>query len=236
MGPNTPTALYNGMIAPIAPFGIRGAIWYQGESNRGRADQYARLLPAMIADWRRTWGEGEFPFYYVQIAPYHYGDQHNETALLREAQLKILATPNTGMAVTMDIGNPADIHPANKQDVGRRLALWALSRTYERPGIECSGPLFAGMTRDGNSVRIAFSHATGLNSRGESIKGFQIAGADKVFVGASSRIDGDAVVVWSDAVGAPAAVRYGWGEDIQPNLFNGVNLPAAPFRTDDWPQ
>jgi sialate O-acetylesterase len=234
MGPNTPTALYNGMIAPLVPFGIRGAIWYQGESNRGRADEYARLLPAMIGDWRRLWGEGEFPFYYVQIAPFHYGDGNGETPLLREAQLQILSTPHTGMAVTMDIGNPGDIHPANKQDVGRRLALWALAKTYER-AIECSGPLFAAAKADGNALRLSFTHAEGLNSRGDPIRGFMVAGSDKAFVPAQARIDGDAVVVWSEKVPAPAAVRYGWGDDIQPNLFNGVNLPASPFRTDAWP-
>ncbi len=232
---NTPTALYNGMIAPIIPYAIRGAIWYQGESNRGRADQYARLFPAMIADWRHHWGRGDFPFYYVQIAPFGYGEQHNETALLREAQFKAMATPNTGMAVTMDIGNPADIHPNNKQDVGRRLSLWALANTYGRH-IEFSGPLVKAMKVGEGNIRVTFDHSDGLNSRGGPIKGFQIAGADRQFVDAVATIDGDRVIVSSDRVPTPVAVRYGWGEAIAPNLFNGVNLPAAPFRTDDWPQ
>ena len=231
---NTPTALYNGMISPMIPFGIRGAIWYQGESNRGRADQYARLFPAMIGDWRTHWGQGPFPFYYVQIAPFGYGDKHDETALLREAQAKALATPNTGMAVTMDIGNPADIHPNNKQDVGRRLALWALNKTYDRSSVEYSGPVFSSMAVVGGKLRLKFDHAASLNSRGEPIRGFQIAGADKKFADAVATIEGESIVLSSDKVAAPVAARYGWGDAVQPNVFNGVNLPAGPFRTDNW--
>lgn len=233
---NTPTALYNGMVAPLIPFAIRGAIWYQGESNIGRADQYATLLPAMIGDWRSRWGVGEFPFYYVQIAPFNYGNRGGLVPLLREAQDRVQATPNTGMAVTMDIGNPADIHPNQKQEVGRRLAVLALAKTYGRDGIEWSGPVFKSLKVEGDRAIVSFDHADGLNSRGEKIVGFQVAGAGQppMFHDAVATIEGNTVVLTCDKVASPAIVRYGWGDAIQPNLFNGVNLPAAPFRSAPW--
>jgi len=233
---NSPTALYNGMIAPLVPFAIRGAIWYQGESNRTRAHQYRTLFPAMIADWRAHWGRGDFPFYFVQIAPFGYGGDRGEAAELREAQMMALAVPNTGMAVTMDIGETGDIHPRDKQAVAHRLALWALARTYGRAGLECSGPVFRSMRVVDREVRLAFDHAaSGLVARGGELTHFTLAGADKRFVPARARIEGDAVVVWNERVLAPLSVRYAWGAADQPNLFNGAGLPAPSFRTDDWP-
>lgn len=234
---NWPTALFNGMIAPLVPFGIRGAIWYQGESNRNRAAQYRTLFPAMIEDWRSQFGRDGFPFYFVQIAPYRYNGDRGQTALLREAQMMTLRTPNTGMAVTMDIGNPKDIHPTNKQDVGYRLALWALARTYGQDGLVHSGPLYRGMERNGNEVRISFDHVGGgLVSRGGGeLSHFTLAGMDRVFHPATALIDGETVRVTSSAVADPVAVRFAFGDADEPNLSNREGLPAAPFRSDDWP-
>lgn len=233
MTAHTPTSLYNGMIAPLVPYAIRGAIWYQGESNRGVAYEYRALFPAMITDWREKWGS-EFPFYFVQIAPYTYGGDRGETAELREAQLMTLALPNTGMAVTMDIGNPRDIHPRNKLDVGRRLALWARARTYGQTGFEHSGPLFAGLEPRGDQLVLRFDHAEGLDSRGGVPRGFEIAGEDRVWHAAGAIIDGETVILSAYGVHSPVAARYGWDDDEEPNLFNGSGLPASPFRTDDW--
>lgn len=232
--PNIVTVLYNGMIAPLVPFALRGVIWYQGESNRSNAAQYATLLSTMIRQWREDWGRGDFPFYYVQIAPFDYGGDVGQSALLREAQARALSLPNTGMAVTMDIGDPTNIHPANKQDVGRRLALWALAKDYGRP-IVFSGPRFASMQIEGAAVRIRFDFADGgLAARGGALTHFEVAGADRHFLPAEAEIDGDTVVVRSSAVIQPVAVRYGWCNACEPNLFNGAGLPAIPFRTDDW--
>ncbi len=232
---NYPTALYNGMISPLVPFALRGAIWYQGESNRPRAYQYRTLFPAMIGDWRQSWGRGDFPFYYVQIAPFAYQGDRGEAAELREAQMFTLATPNTGMVVTLDIGNPADIHPRNKQEVGRRLALWALARTYGRPVGEFSGPIYREMRVEGDSVRVLFDHTGGeLTSQGRALTGFVIAGSDRRFVPAVARIDGETVVVQADAVSEPVAVRYAWGAADCASLFGQTGLPASSFRTDDW--
>jgi hypothetical protein len=237
IGPNTPTSLYNGMIAPLTPLSIRGVIWYQGESNRGRAFQYRTLFPAMIKDWRARWAmpdNAEFPFYFVQIAPFAYGGDKGEAAELREAQVLTSALLNTGMAVTMDIGNPADIHPTNKKEVGRRLALWALARTYSK-GVECSGPTMKSFTVAGGTVTITFDHAEGLTSGGQDLTCFTIAGEDRKFVPAMAVIDGKSVLVSADGIKAPVAVRYGWGAADEPNLRNGAGLPASSFRTDDWP-
>jgi sialate O-acetylesterase len=236
--PHQASVLFNGMINPLIPFGIRGAIWYQGESNIGRAEQYAVLFPAMIQDWRKNWGQGEFPFYYVQLAPYRYGKADPALcAELREAQLKTLSVPNTGMVVTMDIGNVTDIHPRNKQDVGRRLAGWALSKTYGRNDLIYSGPLYESMSVEGDKIRLKFKHvAEGLVAKGEGpLTDFTIAGEDQKFVPAEAVIDGQTVVVSSKDVPQPVAVRYGWRDDAQPNLFNSAGLPASPFRTDDYP-
>jgi sialate O-acetylesterase len=232
----TPTALYNGMISPLIPFGIRGAIWYQGESNRDEALLYHQLFPAMIADWRHRWGEGDFPFYYVQIAPYGYNNDRGEAAELREAQMLTLATPNTGMAVTMDIGDPTNIHPQHKDEVGRRLALWALAKIYGKKDLACSGPIYKSMAVDGKQIRITFDFAAGgLVARGGgALTHFVIAGADRKFVPAKAVIESDKVVVSSEAVPAPVAVRYAWGAADMPNLANAEGLPASSFRTDDW--
>jgi sialate O-acetylesterase len=232
---NYPTALYNAMIAPLIPFGIRGAIWYQGESNRTRAAQYRRLFPAMIQDWRERWGQGDFPFYFVQIAPYRYGNDKGEAAELREAQTLTMRLPNTGMAVTMDIGNPGNIHPTNKQDVGTRLARWALARDYGKSVVP-SGPMYRSMVVVGDEARLHFSYADGgLSATQGAPTHFTVAGEDRVFHPAKARIDGETVVVRSEAVPHPRAVRHAWGAADEPNLKNEAGLPAPSFRTDDWP-
>ncbi len=232
---NYPTALYNAMIAPIIPFAMRGAIWYQGESNRTRAVQYRTLFPAMIRDWRRRWTQSDFPFYFVQIAPYNYGNDTGQAAELREAQAMALTLANTGMAVTMDIGNPKDIHPVNKQDVGARLARWALARDYGAD-IVPSGPLYRSMVVVGDTARLHFAYAEGgLTALGGSPTHFTIAGEDRVFHAADARIDGETVLVSSPDVPHPRAVRFAWGAADEPNLKNASGLPAPSFRTDDWP-
>ena len=234
---NNPSVLYNAMIAPLVPFAIRGAIWYQGESNASRAYQYRALFPLMIRDWRSAWGQ-EFPFYFVQLANWRARKTEpddSDWAELREAQLMTLREPHTGMAVAIDIGDGDDLHPPNKLDVGRRLAAWALARTY-RQHVAPSGPLFDRFSVAGNKIRIGFKHATGLKtSDGGPVKGFAIAGADRRFVWADARIEGNAVVVSSPRIKKPVAVRYGWADNPEVNLYNNADLPASPFRTDDWP-
>ena len=234
--PNQASVLYNGMINPIVPLSMRGAIWYQGESNVARAQQYAKLFPAMITDWRKSWDQGEFPFVFVQLAPYRYGGKDpKECAELWEAQLKTLSLPKTGMAVTTDIGNTKNIHPANKQEVGRRLALWALALAHDKK-LVYSGPLYDGHKVEGNKIRISFKHVGGgLEAKGDSgLTHFEIAGDDEKFVAATATIDGGSVVVQSDEVAKPAAVRFAWTDTAEPNLFNAEGLPASPFRTDDF--
>ncbi len=238
LNPWIPTALYNAMIHPLLPFRIRGAIWYQGESNADRAYQYRKLFPVMIEGWRRNWKEGDFPFLFVQLANFM-ARQPEPTesawAELREAQLLTLKTvPNTGMAVAIDIGDANDIHPRNKQDVGKRLALWALALTYGQK-VEYSGPIYREMRIEGDKIRIFFDHADGgLVAKGGELKGFAIAGADRKFHWARARIEGDTVVVWSEEVPQPVAVRYAWADNPDCNLYNKAGLPAPPFRTDDW--
>jgi sialate O-acetylesterase len=237
--PHTPSGLYNAMIAPLIPYGIAGAIWYQGESNAGRAYQYRTLFPAMIKNWRKDWGLGQFPFLFVQLANFMQtkpepGD--SAWAELREAQLMTLSLPNTGMAVIIDIGEADNIHPKNKQDVGKRLALWALAKTYGKK-LVYSGPIYKSMKVDGNSIVLSFDHVGGglVAKGGEELKGFAIAGADKKFVWADAKIEGDTVVVSSEKVAEPVAVRYAWADNPVCNLYNKEDLPASPFRTDDWP-
>lgn len=225
--PNRPAVLWNAMMAPLVPFPFTGAIWYQGESNRGRAEQYARLFPAMIADWRRAFGR-ELPFYFVQIAPYAYQQGDVLTAPLREAQAAALKLPHTGMVVTLDVGEARDIHPKDKQSVGQRLALQAL-RDHYGMDVVADGPRPKGLTREGRAVRIEFSSvAGGLLSEG-AVKGFELAGADGVFHAATARIDGATVVVQSDDVAAPVQVRHAWAAVPDCSLRNGAGLPAWPF-------
>ncbi|MCM3871671.1 MAG: hypothetical protein ND895_13395 [Pyrinomonadaceae bacterium] len=236
---NSPAVLYNAMIAPLTPFGIRGAIWYQGEANAGRAYQYRTLFPMMIRDWRRAWGEGNFPFYFVQLAnwqPLRPDPGESEWAELREAQTLTLLEPQTGMAVIIDIGDTNDIHPRNKLDVGHRLAAWALANTY-REKVQPSGPLYASSAVEGDKIRVKFKHVAGglKTPDGGPLKGFAIAGADQKFVWANARIDGKNVVVWSKDITNPVAVRYAWADNPICNLYNAVDLPASPFRTDTWP-
>jgi len=235
--PNQAAVLFNGMLNPLVPFGIRGAIWYQGESNVSRAVQYRKLFPAMIGDWRKRFGQGDFPFLYVQLAPFKYG--HNPVLLAEqwESQLKTLAVPNTGMCVTTDITAISDIHPKNKQDVGRRLALWALAKNYGKEGLVHSGPLYDSMAVDGNKIRVKFKHAgTGLVAEGgKPLSHFTIAGEDQKFVAATATIEGDSVVVTNDQVAKPVAVRFAWDQVAEPNFFNKEKLPASPFRTDEFP-
>jgi len=235
VGPWTPSALYNGMIAPVLPMRIRGALFYQGESNRYDARGYAGLLQAMIGSWRADFGQGDFPFYLVQIAPFGYGDHLGASGFLRDAQRATAeALPNCGMAVTMDVGDVRDIHPLDKQTVGHRLALLALARTYGRSTLECAGPTFAQATREGGAIRVAFTHASGLVARGGAPAHFTLAGKDGRFEPAEARIDGEAIVLTCAALPEPLYVRYAWCEECQTNLFNSAGLPAVPFRTDGF--
>jgi sialate O-acetylesterase len=235
-GNNMPTALFNGMIAPLIPYTLRGAIWYQGESNANahRAEEYRTLFPALIRDWRRHWGLGEFPFYFVQLAGYEHS-RHPEFsdsrwAELREAQAAALALPNTGMAVAIDIGEPKNIHPRNKQDVGLRLALNALARTYGQD-VECCGPRYRSLRRVGATLVLTFDHADGLCARGGPPERFGIAGDDGVFHKAEAVIRGPTVELSCAAVPAPVAARYGWGDNPVCNLYNAAGLPMEPFRS-----
>ena len=237
-----PTGLYNGMIRPLVPFAVRGVIWYQGESNVTPDDGmlYYEKMKALIGGWREVWGQGAFPFYYVQLAPFEYTMWYPEMTpqqmpRIWEAQLAALAIPNTGMAVTVDVGDSRDIHPKNKQEVGRRLSLWALAGTYGRRGLVCSGPLYKSMSVEGAAVRVQFDHVGGgLTTRdGNPPNWFEIAGADGRFVKAEAKIDGDTIVVRGEAVAEPVTVRFAWHTvpDPLPNLINEEGLPASPFHT-----
>lgn len=229
--------LYNAMINPLVPFSVKGAVWYQGESNAGRAYQYRKLFSTMIQDWRKAWGQDHFSFYFVQLANFtdtkpEPGD--SEWAELREAQNMALSLPDTGTAVIIDIGDAKDIHPRNKQDVGKRLALNALVKNYGHK-VEYSGPAYKGMKVKKNEVVLKFDHAKGLMAKGDKVQGFSIAGEDKKFVWADARIEGNKVIVSAAGVDAPVAVRYAWANNPVCNLYNGDGLPASPFRTDEWP-
>ncbi len=231
--PNQPSVLYNGMIAPIVPFAIKGAIWYQGEANVGRAKQYQTLFPLLISDWRRQWDEGKFPFYFVQIAPFNYGGDSTAAAALRDAQRRTIdASENTGMAVTMDIGNTTNIHPADKQDVGKRLSYWALDKTYGEKNIVYSGPLYISMKVKNNKIIVSFSHTEkGLTSKGKALQDFEVCGKDGIWKPATASIDSNNVIVESSSVPAPVAVRYAWYSYAEGSLFNGEGLPASSFSS-----
>lgn len=228
-----PAYMFNSMIAPLVPFSIAGTIWYQGESNRLAPHSYTKLFTGLIDNWRRNWGYN-FPFYYVQIAPFKYQEK-DAGVLVREAQLKAMKHDNVGMVVVSDIGNIKNIHPGNKQDVGKRLGNWALSQTYNYPDITVSGPIYKGMEVRGKEISIDFDYAeSGLVKKGKKLSHFEISGADKVFVKAKAVISRDKVVVRSKKVKEPVAVRFAWDNIAEPNLFNKENLPASAFRTDDW--
>jgi sialate O-acetylesterase len=237
--PVTPTSLYNGMIAPLIPYAIKGAIWYQGESNAGRAYEYRSLFPAMIQNWRDDWNQGNFPFLFVQLAPFQRivtEPQESNWAELREAQLQTTnLCPNTGMAVITDVGHETDIHPKWKEPVGARLALAARALAYGEK-VAFSGPVFDSMAVKGNKAVLTFKHAGGgLVAKGDKLTGFTMAGDDRKFHNAQAEIQGDSVVVSCDQVDRPVAVRFGWANFPVVNLWNKDGLPASPFRTDDFP-
>ncbi len=231
--------LYNAMIAPLAPYAIRGAIWYQGESNAGQAERYRTLFPTMIQSWRKTFGQPDMPFFFVQLAPFKDKTdkpQESDWAELREAQLMTLSKlSNTGMAVITDVGNEKNIHPTPKQPVGERLAIAARGIVYKEK-IEYSGPVFESLKTDGEKAILRFSHVgSGLEAKGDKLTGFTIAGEDKVWHNADAKIEGETVVVSCDNVTKPVAVRFGWANFPIVNLWNKDGLPATPFRTDNWP-
>jgi sialate O-acetylesterase len=242
VGPNSyPTLLFNAMIHPVLNYGIRGALWYQGESNAGRAYEYRKAFPLMIQDWRNHFKQGDFPFYFVQLASFSAANGNSKLgstwAELREAQTMTLSLPNTGMAVTTDIGEANDIHPRNKQDVGKRLAAIALNQLYDKKK-EYSGPMYQSMKVDGNKIRLTFTHAgSGLRVKDKYgyLKGFEVAGADQKFHYAKAWMEGNEVVVSCDDVPTPVAARFAWADNPEDaNLFNKEGFPAVPFRTDTW--
>lgn len=234
---NAPTALYNAMVAPITDYAIKGIAWYQGESNTGQPKRYERLLPALIGDWRSHFHRPELPFLYVQLPgfmDYNYLPSESQWAKLRESQLKTLRISNTAMVVTIDAGEWNDVHPDRKQVVGNRLALAAMAKVYGK-AIEYSGPIFRSAAIMNDRIMVSFDHVgSGLVSNdGEDLAEFAIAGADKRFVWAEAKIEGDHIIVWSDEIKKPLYVRYAWADDpVQPNLYNKEGLPASPFRTD----
>ena len=220
------------MIASLAPLPIRGVIWYQGESNSAlaRVHSYDRVMRTLIEDWRHQWGIGDFPFLYVQISNFK-SSPLEDWAELREQQLRTLAMRNTAMAVTIDIGNPDDVHPTDKLDVGLRLARAARFLSY-RESVEYSGPIFRQATPEGTSIRVWFDHARGMMTKGGAVTGFEVAGRDGKFIPATATIDGDTIVASNPDVTAPVTVRYGWANSPQCNVFNGEGLPASPFTSE----
>ncbi|MBS0663508.1 MAG: sialate O-acetylesterase [Verrucomicrobia bacterium] len=238
LGPGSPYAisvLFNGMIAPLQPYALRGFLWYQGESNWERPAEYAVLFPEMIRSWRAGWGQGDTPFYFVQLAAFEIDEPtHRAWAWLREAQTKALDLPAIGMVTAIDIGDPADIHPRNKQEVARRLALMAKDRIYGIPS-DYEGPVFDSATREGHALRVRFRHAGGgLISYDKPVQSLELAGADKVFHPAAGKIDRGTLLVTSPAVKEPVAVRYAWSNAPVANLYNGAGLPCLPFRSDGF--
>lgn len=230
-----PGNLFMGKIAPLMPYAIRGAVWYQGESNARTPESgglYAKQLPLLIQDWRTRWGQGDFPFAWVQLPQYH-NDQFKGWCEVRESMLKTLSVPRTGMAVTIDTGHPTNIHPTNKPEVGRRLSLWALAKVYGQ-NIPFSGPLPKAQQFQNGAAICTFEHAEGLKARQGQIEGFELAGADRTFHPATAKLEGEKVIVTSPEVKTPIAVRYAWKDNPTANLTNAAGLPASPFRTDDW--
>ena len=228
--PGNPTQIYNGMVYPLRHAVVRGVLWYQGEANAVRATEYAALFEASIRGWRRLFDAPELPFYWVQIANYIVD---TDWPRLREAQGRPLALPHTAMAVTIDIGDPFNIHPANKQELGRRLSLIALEQLEHRD-VESSGPRFARVEFEEGAARVSFAHGAGLNTHSGPLRSLELAGEDRVFHPAEGRIEGETLIARSSAVGHPVAVRYAWSASPQANLYNLAGLPAAPFRSDDW--
>lgn len=229
-----PSVLYNGMIHPLTPFTIKGAIWYQGEANKNYYQNYTDIFSSMISSWRKAWNQGEFPFYFVQIAPLGWGGENQ--AYLREAQLNtFLSVKNTGMVVTLDIGEKENIHPAEKQKVGERLALWALANDYGFKSIEYCGPIYKSMKIKDSKAYLEFNYAPqGVYNFNKELTGFKIAGEDKVFYEATAQIKKGKLIVWSKEVKKPIAVRYGFQDWVNGSLFNTSGLPASSFRTDNW--
>jgi sialate O-acetylesterase len=229
-----PAALYNGKVVNLAPYTLRGMLWYQGEGNAGNPGLYETQLTQLVTSWRTLW-QDEVPFAWVQLPNYRTSNSESWPRL-RESMMKVLALPKTGMAITLDIGDPLDIHPKNKQDVGKRLSYWALATVYGRSVPAISGPLPTGSQVEGDAIRVSFRHADGLKTRdGAAPRGWLLAGADKAWKPAEARIDGTSVVVRSAAVPAPVAARYAWAENPDAHLVNGAGLPATSLRTDTWP-
>ncbi|HTB26568.1 MAG TPA: sialate O-acetylesterase, partial [Puia sp.] len=242
IGPNDYSSLlFNAMINPLIPYGMRGVLWYQGEANTGRAYQYRTAFPLMISDWRQHWGEGNFPFYFVQLASFNAGNGNSQQgstwAELREAQTRTLSLPATGMSVTTDIGESNDIHPKNKQDVGLRLAAIAMNNIYEQPG-EYSGPVYESMSIQGDKIVLGFTHTgSGLMVKDKYgyLRGFEIAGSDHHFYYAKAILQNNKVIVYADEVSQPESVHFAWADDAaDANFYNKEGFPAVPFRTDQW--
>jgi sialate O-acetylesterase len=232
-----PTMLYNSLISPISPYSVKGFIWYQGENNVTRYENYRSTFLSVIKTYRKKWGNEKLPFYYVQIAPHEYANRRNQTngefaANLREQQRLTLLEENVGMAVTMDIGDSLDIHPKIKKPVGKRLALWALAKDYGYKNLTHSGPLFKEVNFQKGKAIVSFDHiGSGLHGTNKKLKYFEIAGKDKIFQTANAQIKGDKVIVWSKKVPIPLYVRYGWKNFLTPNFFNKEGLPASSFNS-----
>ncbi|NTS43903.1 sialate O-acetylesterase [Flavisolibacter sp. BT320] len=233
-GKHAPSALFNAMVNPLVGYGIKGMLWYQGEQNRGNPGIYDQLLASMVKDWRERWQVGEFPFYYVQIAPFRYKDTMGPAAPFREAQQRALQhIPNAGMVVSLDVGEEGGIHPPDKSTISKRLACWALAKTYHRKGLPHASPLFSSMNITGNTATLRFENAAnGLTAYGKPIVNFEMAGEDKVFYPAQARIVGEGIRLTSEKVTKPVAVRYGYKDWLAGEVYNTEGLPLAPFRTD----
>jgi sialate O-acetylesterase len=233
IGSRSPSALFNGMISPLTASTIKGVIWYQGENDVPGLVWYKPLFPNLIQSWRDAWDLGDFPFYHVQLPPYDYG--RTNSAFLREVQMKSLSIKNVGIAVTLDVGDFKDIHPPHKKEVGERLALWALAKDYGQKDLVYSGPIYKSQKIEGRKIRLSFDYTgSGMVAKDGTLANFMIAGADKNFVSAKATIDKNTIVVSSDKVAKPVAVRYAFDNAGVPSLFNKEGLPASSFRTDDW--